>query len=179
MQLAQDDVISALHLTHLHDILFCAVLPCCPSLCIHPLRFPSALLPKVVVSFQHPFGPWRRRYMVGLVSVITALLCADQNLLAPNVRMRVKAMETKKCLCVQTVPYSPPPPSLSVCMCVVISACKHAACCLAVCMTALLAVCMTALLAAKTTVSSQQQLVVLGCKQGNSFAGLAGQPDWL
>ncbi len=31
---------------------------------------------------------WRRRYMVVLVSIITALLCADQNLLAPNVRPR-------------------------------------------------------------------------------------------
>jgi hypothetical protein len=46
----------------------------------------AALLPKVVVQrYEHPFGPWRRRYMVCLVSVIAAMLCADQNLLAPNV----------------------------------------------------------------------------------------------
>lgn len=51
-----------------------------------PAAFPAALLPKVVTAqYQHPFGPWRRRYMVVLVSIITALLCADQNLLAPNV----------------------------------------------------------------------------------------------
>uniref|UniRef100_A0A383W382 Major facilitator superfamily (MFS) profile domain-containing protein n=1 Tax=Tetradesmus obliquus TaxID=3088 RepID=A0A383W382_TETOB len=50
-----------------------------------PVEIQQALLPKVVLQhYQHPFGPWRRRYMVGLVSLIAALLCADQNLLAPN-----------------------------------------------------------------------------------------------
>ncbi|KAF6255108.1 major facilitator superfamily domain-containing protein [Scenedesmus sp. NREL 46B-D3] len=38
----------------------------------------------VAAAYEHPFGPWRRRYTVALVSVIAALLCADQNLLAPN-----------------------------------------------------------------------------------------------
>eukprot|EP00775_Hariotina_reticulata_P010191 gene10191-10352_t len=48
-----------------------------------PVEAEQALLPKVRASF-HPISPWRRRYMVALVSVMTALLCADQNLLAPN-----------------------------------------------------------------------------------------------
>eukprot|EP00878_Enallax_costatus_P035709 GHUV01039910.1.p1 GENE.GHUV01039910.1~~GHUV01039910.1.p1 ORF type:complete len:368 (+),score=86.75 GHUV01039910.1:356-1459(+) len=50
-----------------------------------PVEIQEALLPKVVVGqYQHPFSTWRRRYMVALVAVITAFLCADQNLLAPN-----------------------------------------------------------------------------------------------
>jgi hypothetical protein len=58
--------------------------------CITPVV--AALLPKVVTQrYEHPFGPWRRRYMVGLVALIAAMLCADQNLLAPNVRKQVHA----------------------------------------------------------------------------------------
>jgi hypothetical protein len=47
----------------------------------------AALLPKTASSYEHPISIWRRRYSVLLVAVIAALLSADQNLLAPNVRM--------------------------------------------------------------------------------------------
>jgi hypothetical protein len=32
----------------------------------------------------HPFGVWRRRWMVAVFAAMMALLSADQNLLAPN-----------------------------------------------------------------------------------------------
>jgi hypothetical protein len=67
---------------------------------MHLVCFVAALLPKAVVQrYEHPFGPWRRRYMVGLVSVIAALLCADQNLLAPNVSACIGALPSFVFIC--------------------------------------------------------------------------------
>jgi hypothetical protein len=73
--------------------------PCCAAIiwqglaeCAHGARLMiAALLPKARAGY-HPVSPWRRRYTVALVSVMTALLCADQNLLAPNVRAAVTGL---------------------------------------------------------------------------------------
>ncbi len=52
-----------------------------------PSSPPAALLPpRPPPAFEHPISPGRRRWMVVMFCLVAALLFADQNLLAPNVR---------------------------------------------------------------------------------------------